>query len=95
MAVESQNDIARLHFRFGCGRSWYNVVYDYALLGSWRLSRLACTRLNSQVTANDAPVLQQTLERNAHSVGRDGKADSLRSTASRNNRSVNADHFAA
>src|SRR5204863_2610029 len=52
-------------------------------------------RLNTEISANNAAVLEQTFQRRLDRIRRNSEPDSLRTAAARDNRRVDPDNFAA
>src|SRR5437762_5726224 len=79
--IEFADHVAALQFRLSCGRPGHYLLHCHAFGLRATLARLQCTRLDSEITANDSPLLQQALKGGTNRVRRNSEADSLRTTA--------------
>src|SRR6266576_6079188 len=73
-------------------RSWKNISHDHAVLVRRQVLRVHL-RLDSEVTADNTPLLEQAFERDSHRICWNGEPDPLRPAGARNDRSINSDHF--
>src|SRR5437867_6129770 len=94
MTVKFSNHVAFLQMRIFRGRSGDDFVNNDFARGRG-LGRLWDPHLNAEIAADDPAFLQQTFQRVADGVRRNGKTDPLRTAAPRNDRCVNADDFTA
>src|SRR4029077_9545922 len=86
---------AALQFRLSCGRPRHYLVNDHTFVVGAALSWLRCARRDSEVTANDSPLLQQALQGCTNRVRRNSKANARGSLARRNDGRIDPNDFAA
>src|SRR5438105_10954835 len=73
------------------GLSWKNISHNHPVLVRQVLRAHLC--LDSEVTPDNTPLLEQAFERDFHRVRWNSEADPLRTAGARNDRSINSDHF--